>query len=157
MDDTLEDIFDGTHKSFMKQYLKNWPFPHLTHYKIGQSINVDLNGVLSKCTVDAVDSSLMQVVFEVSISFCAVFSSDFCLFCFPVKYLTCFLCLGQSHKIKRHCNTQKRTNTNNYQNFGIKVLNLKNFNSTNIETSVVYCHFVISFITALMKNYQNRN
>ncbi|XP_013860509.1 histone-lysine N-methyltransferase SETDB1-A [Austrofundulus limnaeus] len=64
LDDTLEDILDNTHKSFMKQYLKNWPFPHLTHYKMGQSINVDVNGVLAKCTVDAVDCSLMQVTFE---------------------------------------------------------------------------------------------
>lgn len=83
VDDNLDDIVDGTHKCFMKQYLKNWPFPHLTHYKIGQSINVDLNGVLAKCTVDAVDCSLMQVVFEVSIFFwCVVFYSDLCLFFF---------------------------------------------------------------------------
>ncbi|XP_017283495.1 histone-lysine N-methyltransferase SETDB1-B [Kryptolebias marmoratus] len=64
LDDNLDDISDGPHKCFMKQYLKNWPFPHLTHYKVGQSINVDVNGVLQKCTVDAVDCSLIQVVFE---------------------------------------------------------------------------------------------
>lgn len=69
VDDNLEDIPEGTHKCFLKQYLKNWPFPHLTHYKVGQIINVDVEGTLQRCTVEAVDCSLMQIVFRVSISF----------------------------------------------------------------------------------------
>uniref|UniRef100_A0A1A7XWZ4 Uncharacterized protein n=1 Tax=Iconisemion striatum TaxID=60296 RepID=A0A1A7XWZ4_9TELE len=64
LEDNLDDIPDSPHKCFMKQYLKNWPYPHLTHYKEGQSINVELNGTLQVCTVEVVDCSLIQVVFQ---------------------------------------------------------------------------------------------
>ncbi|XP_037542502.1 histone-lysine N-methyltransferase SETDB1-B [Nematolebias whitei] len=64
LDDNLEDIPEGTHRGFLKQYVKNWPFPHLTHYKVGQIINVEVEGALQRCTVDAVDCSLMQIVFR---------------------------------------------------------------------------------------------
>ncbi|XP_038154979.1 histone-lysine N-methyltransferase SETDB1-B-like [Cyprinodon tularosa] len=64
MDDTLCDLPDGPHKCFMEQYLKTWPYPHLTHYKEGQTLNIELNGVHRKCQVETVDCSLMKVVFE---------------------------------------------------------------------------------------------
>ncbi|XP_041866620.1 histone-lysine N-methyltransferase SETDB1-B-like isoform X2 [Melanotaenia boesemani] len=64
LEDALEDIPDNPHKGFMKQYLKNWPYPHLTHYKADQSINVEVNGVQQKCKVEMVDCSLIKVVFE---------------------------------------------------------------------------------------------
>ncbi|KAM4598776.1 histone-lysine N-methyltransferase SETDB1-B-like [Fundulus diaphanus] len=64
MDNTVGDLPDGPHKCFMEQYLKTWPYPHLTHYKEGQSLNIELNGVHQKCQVEVVDCSLMKVVFE---------------------------------------------------------------------------------------------
>ncbi|XP_072246988.1 histone-lysine N-methyltransferase SETDB1-B-like [Leuresthes tenuis] len=64
LEDTIDDIPDGPHKCFMKQYLMNWPYPHLTHYKVGQSINVEVNGAQQKCEVVVVDCSLIQVVFQ---------------------------------------------------------------------------------------------
>nr|XP_020441666.1 histone-lysine N-methyltransferase SETDB1-B-like isoform X2 [Monopterus albus] len=64
LDDVLEDVPDGSHKRFMKQYLKDWPYPHLTQYRPGQSFNAELNGVQQRCEVQVVDCSLMQVVFQ---------------------------------------------------------------------------------------------
>ncbi|XP_076610748.1 histone-lysine N-methyltransferase SETDB1-B-like isoform X2 [Chaetodon auriga] len=64
LEDVLDDIPDSRHKSFMNQYLKDWPYPHLTQYKAGQSLNVELNGAQQRCEVQLVDSSLMQVVFQ---------------------------------------------------------------------------------------------
>lgn len=64
LEDVLDDIPQGPHKSFMKKYLKDWPYPHLTQYKVGQSINVELNGVQQRCDVQVVDCSLIQVVFQ---------------------------------------------------------------------------------------------
>lgn len=64
LEEVVDDIFDSTHKSFMKQYLKDWPYPHLTQYRPGQSLNVELEGVLQRCDVQLLDSSLMQVVFR---------------------------------------------------------------------------------------------
>lgn len=64
MDDPVGDLPDGPHKCFMEQYLKTWPYPHLTHYKEGQTLKIELNGVHQKCQVEAVDCSLMKVVFE---------------------------------------------------------------------------------------------
>ncbi|XP_078124065.1 histone-lysine N-methyltransferase SETDB1-A [Sander vitreus] len=62
--DPLDDIPDGTHKNFIKQYLKAWPYPPQTQYRIGQAVNAELNGVVQKCEVQAIDSSLIQVVVE---------------------------------------------------------------------------------------------
>lgn len=67
VEDVVEDIADSRHRSFMSKYLKDWPCPHLTHYSAGQSLSVELNGVQQSCEVQLVDSSLMQVVFQVSI------------------------------------------------------------------------------------------
>ncbi|XP_020495940.1 histone-lysine N-methyltransferase SETDB1-B isoform X2 [Labrus bergylta] len=64
LEDPLDDLRDGPHKTFMTRYLKDWPRPHLTVYKAGQSISVDLNGVEQRCEVQEIDSSLMQVVFK---------------------------------------------------------------------------------------------
>lgn len=67
MEDILDDIPNTPHKSFLIKYLRDWPYPHLTHYSAGQIINVELNGVQQKCEVQVIDSSLMQVVFQVGI------------------------------------------------------------------------------------------
>ncbi|MED6274596.1 hypothetical protein CHARACLAT_017989 [Characodon lateralis] len=64
MDEAVGDLPDGPHKCFMEQYLKTWPYPHLTHYKEGQSLNIELDGVHQKCQVELVDCSLMKVVFQ---------------------------------------------------------------------------------------------
>ncbi|XP_041811972.1 histone-lysine N-methyltransferase SETDB1-B-like isoform X1 [Chelmon rostratus] len=64
LEECLDDIPDSRHKSFMNQYLKDWPYPHLTQYKAGQSLNAELNGVQQRCEVQVVDSSLIQVVFQ---------------------------------------------------------------------------------------------
>ncbi|CAJ1083282.1 histone-lysine N-methyltransferase SETDB1-B-like [Xyrichtys novacula] len=63
---SLNDLPDSPHKSFMTRYLKDWPYPHLTQYKAGQSINVELDDVQQKCEVLVVDSSLIQVIFQES-------------------------------------------------------------------------------------------
>ncbi|XP_070840694.1 histone-lysine N-methyltransferase SETDB1-B-like [Chaetodon trifascialis] len=64
LEDVVDDIPDSRHKFFMSRYLKDWPYPHLTQYKAGQSLNVELNGVQQRCEVQVVDSSLIQVVFQ---------------------------------------------------------------------------------------------
>ncbi|XP_047460104.1 histone-lysine N-methyltransferase SETDB1-B-like [Mugil cephalus] len=66
LQDVLSNLPDGPHKSFMKQYLSDWPYPRLTQYKPGYTVNVDLNGVYRCCNVEAVDCSLMQIVFQES-------------------------------------------------------------------------------------------
>ncbi|XP_033980651.1 histone-lysine N-methyltransferase SETDB1-B-like [Trematomus bernacchii] len=60
--DPLDDIPDGSHKSFMQRYLKAWPYPPQTQYRVGQSINAELNGIIQRCTVQTVDSSLFKVL-----------------------------------------------------------------------------------------------
>ncbi|XP_054462343.1 histone-lysine N-methyltransferase SETDB1-B-like [Anoplopoma fimbria] len=60
--DPLDDIADGFHKDFMKGYMKAWPYPPLSQYIVGQTINVEFNGVMQRCEVQKVDCSLMQVV-----------------------------------------------------------------------------------------------
>lgn len=60
----LDDIPESPHKSFMTQYLKDWPFPHLTQYRAGQSLNAELHGAQQRCQVQMLDCSLMQVVFK---------------------------------------------------------------------------------------------
>ncbi|KAM9838348.1 histone-lysine N-methyltransferase SETDB1-B-like [Aulostomus maculatus] len=62
--DSVDDLPDGSHRFFMTQYIKDWPYPHLTQYKPGQSLTVELEGVQQKCDVQLLDSSLIQVVFQ---------------------------------------------------------------------------------------------
>ncbi|XP_029919308.1 histone-lysine N-methyltransferase SETDB1-A-like isoform X2 [Myripristis murdjan] len=62
--DVCEDIPDISHRNFIRQYLHVWPFPPLTLYKVGQTINVEHEGTLKKCEVKVIDSSLIQVVFQ---------------------------------------------------------------------------------------------
>ncbi|XP_022602635.1 histone-lysine N-methyltransferase SETDB1-B-like [Seriola dumerili] len=62
--DPLDDIPDGAHKDFMKEYLKNWPYPPMIQYKVGQLINAEFNGVQQKCEVQVADCSLIKVVFQ---------------------------------------------------------------------------------------------
>ncbi|XP_029299848.1 histone-lysine N-methyltransferase SETDB1-A [Cottoperca gobio] len=64
LEEVTDDIPDSPHKSFMAQYLKDWPYPHLTQYKAGQSFNVQLNGAHQRCEVQVVDCSVMQIVFQ---------------------------------------------------------------------------------------------
>ncbi|XP_038135205.1 histone-lysine N-methyltransferase SETDB1-B-like [Cyprinodon tularosa] len=64
LEDVLDDVPDGPHKCFVRQYLKDWPYPHLNKYRAGQSFKVELNGVMQMCDVVAIDCSLMQVVFQ---------------------------------------------------------------------------------------------
>lgn len=64
VENVLDEIPDSPHKTFMNQYLKDWPFPHLTQYRVGQTLNAELNGVQQRCEVQVVDSSLIQVVFQ---------------------------------------------------------------------------------------------
>ncbi|XP_033950975.1 histone-lysine N-methyltransferase SETDB1-B-like isoform X1 [Pseudochaenichthys georgianus] len=60
--DPLDDIPDVSHKSFMQRYLKAWPYPPQTQYRVGQAINAELNGVIQRCTVQTIDSSLFKVL-----------------------------------------------------------------------------------------------
>ncbi|XP_059206710.1 histone-lysine N-methyltransferase SETDB1-A isoform X2 [Centropristis striata] len=60
--DPLDDIPDGHHKTFLKKYLNAWPYPPQTQYRVGQSVNVEFNGVVQRCEVQIVDSSLIEVL-----------------------------------------------------------------------------------------------
>ncbi|XP_060948666.1 histone-lysine N-methyltransferase SETDB1-B-like [Limanda limanda] len=64
LEDVLEGLPDNNHRCFMKRYLKDWPFPHSTQYKAGQTVHVELNGVQTSCEVQEVDCSLIMVEFE---------------------------------------------------------------------------------------------
>nr|XP_046273292.1 histone-lysine N-methyltransferase SETDB1-B-like [Scatophagus argus]XP_046273293.1 histone-lysine N-methyltransferase SETDB1-B-like [Scatophagus argus] len=64
LENVLDDMPHSTHKSFMRKYLKDWPYPHLTQYSVGQSLNAELHGVQQRCEVLVIDSSLMQVAFQ---------------------------------------------------------------------------------------------
>lgn len=66
LENVLDDILDETHRSFMEQYLKNWPYPHLTQYKVGQHLNALEDEVMQRCSVLLVDSSLMHILFQES-------------------------------------------------------------------------------------------
>lgn len=61
---SLDDLPDTPHKNFMAQYLKDWPYPHLTQYRCGQSLCVEINGEQKPCDVVQVDCSLIQVSFQ---------------------------------------------------------------------------------------------
>ncbi|XP_026202695.1 histone-lysine N-methyltransferase SETDB1-like isoform X2 [Anabas testudineus] len=62
--DPLDDVTCSTHRNFMKEYLKMWPYPPQTQYKVGQVINSELNGIQERCEVQVVDCSLIQVLFQ---------------------------------------------------------------------------------------------
>lgn len=64
LENVLDNIPDGLHKSFMSKYLRDWPYPHLTQYKTGQNLNVEVDGDRKRCEVLVVDCSLMHVVFQ---------------------------------------------------------------------------------------------
>lgn len=59
----LDDILDEKHKLFMQTYLKRWPYPPQSQYRVGQSVNVEHNGYLQRTNVLQIDCSLIQVVF----------------------------------------------------------------------------------------------
>lgn len=65
--DPLDDIPDGPHKDFMQGYMRAWPYPLQTQYRVGQGVNAEFDGVLQRCEVLVVDCSLMQVLVTVSI------------------------------------------------------------------------------------------
>ncbi|XP_037548922.1 histone-lysine N-methyltransferase SETDB1-A [Nematolebias whitei] len=60
--DPLDDIPDENHRNYMRGYLNSWPYPLLSHYRAGQTLNIEYNGVQQKCDVLEVDSSLIYVV-----------------------------------------------------------------------------------------------
>ncbi|XP_026155227.1 histone-lysine N-methyltransferase SETDB1-A [Mastacembelus armatus] len=64
LEDPLDDIEDESHKNFIKQYLRTWPYPPQSQYRVGQIINAESDGAQQKCEVLVVDSSLIQVVFQ---------------------------------------------------------------------------------------------
>ncbi|XP_011482718.1 histone-lysine N-methyltransferase SETDB1-B isoform X2 [Oryzias latipes] len=64
LENVLDDVPSGIHKYFMTQYLKRWPYPHLTRYRVGQIITVDVNGVPEKCEVLSIDCSLILVLYQ---------------------------------------------------------------------------------------------
>ncbi|XP_072304126.1 histone-lysine N-methyltransferase SETDB1-B-like [Eucyclogobius newberryi] len=64
LENPLQDVPESAHRIFMEQYLKDWPYPHLTQFRVGQNLNAELNGVQKRCEVLVVDGSLMQVVFH---------------------------------------------------------------------------------------------
>lgn len=98
VEDVLENIPDSHHKCFIKQYLKDWPYPHVTQYRVGQFLNAELNGVPQRCEVQVVDCSLVQVIFQVSIIAAAK------IMFFPsrvyLKYLTLCSCHTQDNQQK---------------------------------------------------------
>lgn len=73
MADPLDDIPNAIQKNFMKEYLRVWPYPTHTQYEKGQILNAELNGVQQRCQVVEVDSSVIQVVFQVSTITCCFF------------------------------------------------------------------------------------
>ncbi|XP_033492495.1 uncharacterized protein LOC117263338 [Epinephelus lanceolatus] len=62
LEDPLDDIPDGNHKDFMRRYMEAWPYPPLTQYRVGQTVNAELDGVLQRCEVLVVDCSLMEIL-----------------------------------------------------------------------------------------------
>ncbi|XP_076011318.1 uncharacterized protein LOC143004348 isoform X2 [Genypterus blacodes] len=60
----LDDISNLAHRIFLKAYLSHWPYPRMSLYNIGQVIIAECHGVLKSCEVQAVDCSLILVVFQ---------------------------------------------------------------------------------------------
>lgn len=74
VENPLDDILDEKHKLFMQNYIKKWPYPPMTQYHVGQTVNVERNGFLQRSKVLDIDCSLMEVVFLVcSILSCSCF------------------------------------------------------------------------------------
>ncbi|XP_065326711.1 dual specificity protein kinase CLK2 isoform X4 [Pelmatolapia mariae] len=63
LENPLDDILDEKHKLFMQTYIKKWPYPPMTQYHVGQTVNVERNGFLQRSKVLEIDCSLMEVVF----------------------------------------------------------------------------------------------
>lgn len=63
--DPLDDIANDAHRDFLREYIDDWPYPPQVQYRVGQIINAELNGFPQKCEVQIVDSSLIQVLFQV--------------------------------------------------------------------------------------------
>lgn len=63
LENLLDDIPDSPHKCFLKHYMRDWPYPHLAKYRVGQNVSAEYNGEQQRCEVQALDCSLMQVVF----------------------------------------------------------------------------------------------
>ncbi|TNN59956.1 Histone-lysine N-methyltransferase SETDB1-B [Liparis tanakae] len=61
LENPLDDIPDGFHKNFMDGYMKHWPYPPQTQFRVGQTINVELEGVPQSGVVQLMDCSLIQV------------------------------------------------------------------------------------------------
>lgn len=90
VEDPLDDIPDANYKKFIKDYIKEWPYPPQTQYRVGQIINAELNGVQERCEVQVVDCSLIQVFFKVSTlkpSFFKLFPTGFLIFSPSYVYL----------------------------------------------------------------------
>lgn len=85
MANPLKEIANKRHRNFMKEYIREWPFLPQTDFMIGETVNAELNGVQQKCVVEAVDCSLIQVLFLVSTCNHDKFSPDifstFVVFC----------------------------------------------------------------------------
>ncbi|XP_072226872.1 uncharacterized protein [Leuresthes tenuis] len=62
--DPLGDISNESHRNYLREYLKRWPFPPQTQYKVGQTLNAEYNGSQEKCEVLAVDCSLIHISFS---------------------------------------------------------------------------------------------
>ncbi|MEQ2241632.1 hypothetical protein ILYODFUR_027287, partial [Ilyodon furcidens] len=62
--DPLGDILDDNHRDFMREYLRVWPYPPVTQYKVGHILKAEYEGIMQKCEVITVDCSLIEVIFE---------------------------------------------------------------------------------------------
>ncbi|XP_068189659.1 histone-lysine N-methyltransferase SETDB1-B-like [Antennarius striatus] len=59
-----DDIVDEAHKNFVKEFVESGPKTRLKKYKVGNIVFVELNGVVQKCEVQAVDCNVIQVFFQ---------------------------------------------------------------------------------------------
>ncbi|XP_067111743.1 histone-lysine N-methyltransferase SETDB1-A isoform X1 [Osmerus mordax] len=59
-----EDIEDKTYKDFLVEYLKVYPYTPMAQYRLGQHINTEHNGIQKRCQVEAIDSSLIHILFQ---------------------------------------------------------------------------------------------
>lgn len=60
-----EDIEDKTYKDFLVEYLRVYPYTPMAQYRLGQHINTEHNGIQKRCQVEAIDSSLIHILFQV--------------------------------------------------------------------------------------------
>ncbi|XP_047461213.1 histone-lysine N-methyltransferase SETDB1-A-like isoform X2 [Mugil cephalus] len=61
--DPLADIKNNNHRSFVREYIRLWPYPPQTTYRAGQTLKVEFKGQQEKCEILKIDCSLIQVVF----------------------------------------------------------------------------------------------